>query len=84
MYPLGIGSECWLVWRASQVAGQMSVAAAGGGGSGSGGKVAGVDAGLWQWAFWAVLAVYVPGSWVMMAHMVKQRRRVARGKGKER
>ena len=75
MYPLGIASECWLLWRASGVAGRMSE---------GGAKVAGVGTGYWQYAFWAVLAVYVPGSWVMMSHMVSQRRRVMRGKGKER
>lgn len=79
MYPLGIGSEAWLVWRGSCVAGDLS--------RGEGGgevKVGGVRGVYWQWGFWAVLAVYVPGSWVMMSHMVKQRRRVARGKGRER
>lgn len=31
----------------------------------------------------AALAAYVPGSWIMYTHMMRQRRRVARGKGKE-
>ena len=39
---------------------------------------------LEKWVLWAALAAYVPGSWVLYTHMMAQRRRVLRGKGKER
>ncbi len=31
-------------------------------------------------AFWGILALYVPGSWVLFTHMMRQRRKVSRGK----
>ena len=37
-----------------------------------------------RWALWVVMGLYVPGSWVLYTHMIKQRRRVVRGKGRER
>lgn len=61
LYPLGITSECALVWKASLVA-ERAVTL----------------------FFWGVLAVYVPGSYVLFTHMVTQRRKVMRGKGVER
>lgn len=68
MYPLGIGSEWVLLLKAS--------------------FAAGVGEGEWavvvQWALWGVLAVYVPGSYVLFTHMMAQRRKVMRGKGIER
>ena len=33
--------------------------------------------------FWGVLALYVPGSYVLYTHMMVQRRKVIRGKGIE-
>ena len=39
---------------------------------------------LWKYFFWAVLGVYVPGSYVLFTHMIAQRRKIMRGKGKER
>lgn len=60
LYPVGILSECWLIYCASVVTPDERV----------------------RWALWGVLGLYVPGSYVMMGHMVKQRRRVRRGKGK--
>jgi very-long-chain (3R)-3-hydroxyacyl-CoA dehydratase len=62
LYPMGVSSECWLVWKASQVVGDW----------------AGVKGEYWRYAMWAVLAVYVPGIWVLFTHMLKQRGRVMR------
>lgn len=61
LYPLGIASECALIWKASAVADQRETL-----------------------LFWGVLAVYVPGSWVLFTHMMGQRRKILRGKGVER
>ncbi|KAF2087856.1 PTPLA-domain-containing protein [Saccharata proteae CBS 121410] len=61
LYPLGITSECTLVYKAIEPAGREW---------GKG----------WAWALWAVLAVYVPGSYILYTHMMKQRSRVMRGK----
>lgn len=60
LYPLGIASECALIWKASLVADRWETL-----------------------AFWGLLAVYVPGSWVLFTHMIGQRRKVLRGKGVE-
>ena len=60
LYPLGIASECWLVWLAMGPARQMW------------GEVG-------VWALRAILAVYVPGSYVLFTHMMAQRRKVMRG-----
>ncbi|KAK5109288.1 hypothetical protein LTR62_007162 [Meristemomyces frigidus] len=59
LYPLGISSECWLVW-ASREAGISKF-----------GEV-------WGWFVYAVLAVYVPGAYVLFSHMMVQRRKVLR------
>ncbi|KAL9086476.1 MAG: hypothetical protein Q9165_007092 [Trypethelium subeluteriae] len=67
LYPLGIGSECWLVYQSTAPAGRL------GGGWGRW-----VPRGLW-----AVLAVYVPGSYVLYTHMMRQRRKVMKGKGRD-
>ncbi|KAF2633052.1 protein tyrosine phosphatase [Macroventuria anomochaeta] len=58
LYPLGIASECWLVYQAIPAA-----------------KL--VDERI-PYALWAILAIYVPGSYVLFSHMLKQRRRVQR------
>ncbi|KAL1654289.1 hypothetical protein SLS61_003294 [Didymella pomorum] len=58
LYPLGIASECWLVYSAIPAA-------------------RGVDERI-PFALWAILAVYVPGSYVLFTHMMRQRRKVAR------
>lgn len=63
LYPLGISSECWLVYRA--IAPASAVAPALG------------------WVLYAILAVYVPGSYVLFTHMMKQRAKVMKGKGVE-
>ncbi|KAH7076223.1 tyrosine phosphatase-like protein [Paraphoma chrysanthemicola] len=59
LYPIGITSEWWLLYRAIEPAGQA-----------------------W-WGlkpiFWACLAAYVPGSYTMYTHMIKQRRKTLGG-----
>ena len=55
-YPLGISSECWLVYQAIAPASQ-------------------IDERL-GYALWAILAIYVPGSYILFTHMLKQRRRI--------
>ncbi|THY54954.1 PTPLA-domain-containing protein [Aureobasidium pullulans] len=59
LYPLGISSECWLVWLAA---------------SGPAKQYTGVREGLF-----AVLLVYVPGSYILFTHMMAQRRKIMRG-----
>ena len=60
LYPMGISSECWLVYSATGPArrhwGQE-----------------------WEWALYAVLAIYVPGAYVLYTHMMAQRRKVLKG-----
>jgi hypothetical protein len=56
LYPLGISSECWLVYQAIAPASQ-------------------IDERL-GYALWAILAIYVPGSYILFTHMLKQRRRI--------
>ncbi|PZD43652.1 Ptpl, Protein tyrosine phosphatase-like protein (contains Pro instead of catalytic Arg) [Pyrenophora tritici-repentis] len=58
LYPLGIASECWLVYKAIPLAKERNE--------------------LFAYAFWTVLAVYVPGSYVLFSHMLSQRRKIAR------
>ena len=62
LYPIGISSECWLIWLAAGPAHKE-------------GK--GLDL-----VFKTVLAIYVPGSYVLYTHMMSQRRKVLKGKGK--
>jgi very-long-chain (3R)-3-hydroxyacyl-CoA dehydratase len=56
LYPLGISSECWLVYQAIPAAKTL-------------------DERL-PYVLWAVLAVYVPGSYVLFSHMLRQRSRI--------
>jgi very-long-chain (3R)-3-hydroxyacyl-CoA dehydratase len=61
LYPLGISSECWLIYKAIEPAREMG----------------------WYgmaWGLQLVLFVYVPGSYVLFTHMMKQRGKVMRGK----
>jgi very-long-chain (3R)-3-hydroxyacyl-CoA dehydratase len=58
LYPLGIASECWLVYSAIPAASKRNE--------------------LFGYALWAILAIYVPGSYVLFSHMLKQRRKIAR------
>ncbi|KAG5916328.1 hypothetical protein E4U42_007713 [Claviceps africana] len=61
LYPLGITSECMLVYGATGPASRPT-------------SRGGVAAGL----LYAILAIYVPGSYVLFTHMMKQRRKVMR------
>ena len=62
LYPLGISSECWLVWLATGPATK----------AGNG----------YVWILILVLGIYVPGSYILYTHMMAQRRKVIKGKGK--
>lgn len=62
LYPLGISSECWLVYSALGPSKKEGM---------------GLD-----WFFKVVLGIYVPGSYVLYTHMMRQRRKVLKGKGK--
>jgi very-long-chain (3R)-3-hydroxyacyl-CoA dehydratase len=58
LYPLGIASECWLVYSAIPLASQRNE--------------------MYGYALWAILAIYVPGSYILFSHMLAQRRKVGR------
>ena len=90
LYPLGITSECTLILKAQNVAaeleGQSPAVAAAAKLLGSSSSSYGMSPGQWglvKWGLRLVLAIYVPGSWILYTHMMAQRRKVARGKGKE-
>ncbi|KZZ97622.1 protein tyrosine phosphatase [Moelleriella libera RCEF 2490] len=57
LYPVGIASECVLVYRRAAAAQTSDVQ---------------------RYFFYAVLAIYVPGSYILFTHMMKQRRKVMR------
>ncbi|CAM1505310.1 Fc.00g109470.m01.CDS01 [Cosmosporella sp. VM-42] len=58
LYPVGIFSECFLIWSAIKPAGDMSE--------------------YYSWLLYAVLAIYVPGSYVLYTYMMSQRKKVMR------
>ncbi|KAF4979654.1 hypothetical protein FZEAL_4211 [Fusarium zealandicum] len=58
LYPVGIFSECTLIWLATGPAGEINE--------------------LYKWALYAILAIYVPGSYILYSHMMNQRRKVMR------
>ncbi|KAF5548586.1 gibberellin 20-oxidase [Fusarium napiforme] len=58
LYPIGIFSECTLIWFATEPAGNINE--------------------LYKWALYAILVVYVPGSYVLYTHLMSQRRKVMR------
>ncbi|KAF4944402.1 hypothetical protein FGADI_12712 [Fusarium gaditjirri] len=58
LYPIGIFSECTLIWFATEPAGHINE--------------------LYKWALYAILAIYVPGSYVLYTYMMNQRRKVMR------
>jgi very-long-chain (3R)-3-hydroxyacyl-CoA dehydratase len=62
LYPIGITSECLLMYLALGPAGKQGM---------------NVD-----WLLKAVLGIYVPGSYILYTHMMAQRRKVLKGKGK--
>ena len=61
LYPMGISSECFLIYKAIEPAREVRPE--------------------YAWVLQAILAVYVPGSYVLFTHMMAQRRKVMRGKG---
>lgn len=61
LYPVGITSECLLVYLAATGPAADTV---------------------YEWAFKAILAIYVPGSYILYTHMMSQRRKVLKGKTK--
>ncbi|KAF5717777.1 gibberellin 20-oxidase [Fusarium mundagurra] len=58
LYPIGIFSECILIWFATEPAGNINE--------------------LYKWALYAILVIYVPGSYVLYTHLMSQRRKVMR------
>ena len=58
LYPLGITSECWLVYKAIPEASKINE--------------------LYGYALYAILAVYIPGAYILITHMWKQSAKVAR------
>ncbi|KAJ5928675.1 hypothetical protein N7466_007631 [Penicillium verhagenii] len=60
LYPIGISSECVLLYLSLGPAADVSP--------------------LLFWGLVAILAVYVPGSYILYSHMIAQRRKVLRGK----
>lgn len=91
LYPLGVTSEWILVLKASlaagQEAGRVKAATAAAVAIGKGDEISWVWWWWWvvvQWVLRGVLVVYVPGFYVLFTHMVRQRRKVMRGKGVER
>ncbi|KAJ5129322.1 Protein-tyrosine phosphatase-like PTPLA [Penicillium bovifimosum] len=60
LYPIGISSECMLIYQALGPAGEINP--------------------LFRYALIAILAIYVPGSYILYTHMIAQRRKVLRGK----
>ena len=63
LYPVGISSECALIWLAMNQANKNKE-------------------GLMQMFYKLVLAIYVPGSYILYTHMMAQRKKVLKGKGK--
>jgi very-long-chain (3R)-3-hydroxyacyl-CoA dehydratase len=62
LYPIGISSECILMYLALSPAAQQ------------GKRI--------DWLLKAVLVIYVPGSYILYTHMMAQRRKILKGKGK--
>lgn len=58
LYPLGVASECWLVYSAIPLASKIREE--------------------YGYALWAILAIYVPGFYVLFTHMLAQRRKLQR------
>jgi len=62
LYPIGISSECVLMYLALEPAQDMEIG--------------------YDWLLKAVLAIYVPGSYILYTHMMAQRRKTMKGKSK--
>lgn len=58
LYPIGISSECALIWKAIEPAGELNT--------------------MYPWALYGILAIYVPGSFMLFTHMMSQRRKIMR------
>jgi very-long-chain (3R)-3-hydroxyacyl-CoA dehydratase len=63
LYPVGISSECALIWLAMTPAHENKE-------------------GTMEMFYRLVLAIYVPGSYILYTHMMAQRKKVLKGKGK--
>ncbi|RFU28841.1 hypothetical protein B7463_g7486, partial [Scytalidium lignicola] len=63
LYPLGISSECWMIYKAIKPASKLREE--------------------YAWALYAILAIYIPGSYILYTHMMAQRRKVMRGKRRQ-
>ncbi|KAF7909612.1 uncharacterized protein EAF01_003330 [Botrytis porri] len=59
LYPLGISSECWLIYKAIEPAGE-------------------IYGSLYPLFLKAILLIYIPGSYILFTHMIKQRSKVLR------
>lgn len=64
LYPLGISSECALIWMAMRGPAHKAK-----------------DGGM-EMFYKLVLAIYVPGSYILYTHMMAQRKKVLKGKGR--
>jgi very-long-chain (3R)-3-hydroxyacyl-CoA dehydratase len=62
LYPIGISSECIMVWKALKPAAEWNP--------------------LYWWFLVVVLVIYVPGSYILYTHMIAQRRKVMKKKGR--
>ena len=62
LYPLGISSECWLIYLSLDPAAKKEP--------------------MYNMFLRVVLLIYVPGSYILYTHMMSQRKRVLKGKGK--
>ncbi|KAF2004221.1 protein tyrosine phosphatase [Amniculicola lignicola CBS 123094] len=56
LYPLGISSECWLIYKSIAPSAQVSP--------------------LLPYGLYAILAIYVPGAYILLTHMWKQRSKI--------
>jgi very-long-chain (3R)-3-hydroxyacyl-CoA dehydratase len=63
LYPIGISSECALIWLAMTPASKAKDGAV-------------------EMGYKLILAIYVPGSYILYTHMMAQRKKVMKGKGK--
>ncbi|APA11087.1 hypothetical protein SS1G_03177 [Sclerotinia sclerotiorum 1980 UF-70] len=59
LYPLGISSECWLIYKSIEPA-------------------VDVYGSLYALALKLILLIYIPGSYILFTHMIKQRSKVFR------
>ncbi|KAF2452633.1 tyrosine phosphatase-like protein [Lineolata rhizophorae] len=60
LYPMGISSECWLLFKSADQAAKMNSSLV--------------------YGLYAILAIYVPGSYILYTHMMVQRKKIMRAK----